>query len=177
MIIPRSIAVGITAGMIFSASCASTGAGGDYRHKTSYEGQSISAEQSDQKIAGDSTWQLFITLKKPEKCVKIVFSSKVNVETLKTPVTSEINTYFIIEKIVDISRYNIDKKNIFYEIGRNFDLRWNVSPLVVICADDADPLKKLDAGLYRIRFTGLKSTNFHFRVEIYSEQDAVKFGF
>lgn len=163
--------------VLYSLSCTTPGASGDYRRTARFEGISISSEKSDQKIATDTTWQLFFTLKKPEKCIKIVFSSVMKVETLKEPIKSEINTYFVVEKIVDISRYKTEKKSIFYEIGRNFDLRWNASPLVVLCTDEADPLKKLDQGLYRLRFTGLKSTNFHYRVEIFSAQEEVLFGF
>lgn len=98
-------------------------------------------------------------------------------QTLKEPLSSEINTYYIVEKLVDISRYKAEKKSMFYEIGRNFDLRWNASPLVVLCTDASDPLKKLDPGLYRIRFTGLTSSNFYYRVEIYSAQEQAIFGF
>lgn len=150
---------------------------GEYRYMTYFEGSSISSEKSDQKIANDTTWQLFFNLKKAEKCIKIVFSSFLKVETLKEPLKSEVNTYFIIEKIVDITRYKANDKSIFYEMARNFDLRWNASPLIVVCADAADPLKNLDPGLYRIRFTGIKSTNFHYRIEIFSAQEEAKFGF
>lgn len=163
--------------ILYSLWCTTPGTPGDYRHTTRFEGISISSEKSDQKIANDTTWQLFFTLKKPEKCIKIVFSSLMKVETLKQPIQSEINTYFVVEKIVDISRYKAEKKSIFYEIGRNFDIRWNSSPLAVLCTDETDPLKKLDQGLYRIRFSGLKSTNFHYRVEIFSALEEVVFGF
>ncbi len=150
---------------------------GEYQHVSRYQGFTLNTEKSEQKIANDPTWQIFITLTKSEKCIKIVFSSMAKMETLKEPAISELNTYIVFEKIVDISRYGATNKNIFYEMGKNFDLRWNSSPLLVICNDESDPLKKLDTGLYRFRFTGPKSTNFYYRIEIFSVQEKVKFGF
>ncbi len=164
-------------GIISVFSCTSARSFGEYRHVAHHEGSSLNTEKSEQKIANGATWQLFFTLKKPEKCIKMVFSSKMLIQTLKEPLSSEINTYYIVEKLVDISRYKGEKQNMLYEIGRNFDLRWNASPLVVLCTDAADPLKKLDPGLYRIRFTGLTSSNFYYRIEIYSAQEQVIFGF
>ncbi|MCX7677891.1 MAG: hypothetical protein N2316_01600 [Spirochaetes bacterium] len=148
----------------------------NYRHISYFEGNSSRSEKSDQKIANSPTWQIFFSMLKPEKCIKIVFTSKTEIETLKGTIVNEIISYFIVEKLIDISRYNFDKKNIFYEIGKNFDLRWNTSQIAIICTDDNDPLKKLEPGLYRIRFTGFKSSDFNYRIEIFSHHEQVKFG-
>jgi len=176
--IPYHPLLGIIAAVLAAlCACASLSRPGEYRHKNTRTGSSEESEKAEPKIAGDSTYQVFFNLRKEEKCVKIVFASRIRETTLKKTFIRDVNTYFIIEKIVDIDRFKTDSKTIFYEIGRNFDLRWNISNTMVICTDDADPYRKLDAGLYRIRFSSLRAPSFIYVLDIYSNNEPVTFGF
>ncbi len=160
-----------------SLACGTLGSPGEYRHVSARKGISGESQISDQKIAGDTTYQLFFNIKKPEKCVKISFVSEIREDTLKETVTREVNTYYIVEKIIDIDRFRTGDKTIFYEFGRNFDTRWNSSHTIVICTDSLDPLKKLNPGLYRIRFSSFRSPEYGYSVEIHSNIEPVGFGF
>jgi len=64
-------------------------------------------------------------------------------------------TYFIVEKIVDFSRYKYrDMKYLYAEIGRNFDADWNREKELVMVSDKTVPFKNLDEkSIYRIRYT------------------------
>lgn len=150
---------------------------GEYRHVSARKGTSGDSQVSDQKIAADTTYQLFFTIKQPEKCVKISFVSAIREDTLKEAITREVNTYYIVERIVDIDRFRTGDKTIFYEFGRNFDTRWNSSHTIVVCTDSLDPLKKLNPGLYRIRFSSFRSPEYGYSVEIHSNIEPVGFGF
>jgi hypothetical protein len=156
--------------------CSSMTGGGVYPYKSSHAGTSRESEVSDQKIAADTTYQVFFTLKKPEKCIKISIKSEIREPTLKKTVTSEVNTYYIVERIIDISRYKIDKKTANYGIGRNFDSRWNSSSTIVMCDDEADPLMRLDPGIYRIRFSSFMPQEYNFTIDIYSKNEPAIFG-
>ena len=161
---------------IFSA-CSTIMNGGEYRYKTDITGYSVDTAISPEKIAGEATYQIFFNLAKDENCIKIVIKSKIRKETLKSPHTLEVNAYFIIERIIDINRYKIDKKTVLYEMGRNFDSRWNSSHTIVLCEDTLDPLKKFNPGLYRIRLSSLQSPDFLYTIEIHSRNEAARFGF
>ena len=150
---------------------------GDYRHKTVHSGYSVETSTAQEKIATDATYQVFFNLGKPEKCLKITIKSKSRKETLKSPHTLDVNAYFVVERIIDIDRYKVDSKTAFYEMGRNFDSRWNSSHTIVLCEDSLDHLKKLDPGLFRIRLSSLQSPDFLYTIEIYSNNEAVRFGF
>jgi hypothetical protein len=64
-------------------------------------------------------------------------------------------TYFIVEKIVDMSKYKYrDMKYLYAEIGRNFDADWNREKDIVIVSNKTVPFKNLDEkSIYRIRYT------------------------
>jgi hypothetical protein len=157
--------------------CGTFGSPGDYRHRSTRSGTSQESQVSDQKIATDVTYQVFFNIKKPEKCLKISFVSAIREATLKDTVTRNVNTYYVVEKIVDIDRYKAEKKTIFYEVGRNFDARWNSSHIIVVCTDVLDPLKKIDPGLYRVRFSSFRSPEYQYTIDIYSNVEPVTFGF
>lgn len=167
----------VAAALIALCACSTLSRPGEYRHKVVRSGSSDESTLAEQKIAEGATYQVFFSLRKEEKCLKIAFSSRIREATLKKTFQSDVNTYFIIEKSVDIERFKDEKKTIFYEIGRNFDLRWNLSNTMVTCSDSADPLRKLDTGLYRIRFSSLKAPSFEYVLEIYSNNGPVSFGF
>ncbi len=76
-------------------------------------------------------------------------------------------TYFIVEKIIDVTRFKNKKTVAFTEMGRNFDLKWERTNDLTILSRKNDPLLTLDKNAaYRIRFTAFRSIPCEYTVEI-----------
>lgn len=77
-------------------------------------------------------------------------------------------TYFIVEKRIDMSRFaSITRKDLYAEIGRNFDAEWNREKELTLISDTSDFFKKLDAeAIYRIRFTTFSPDPVDFTITI-----------
>jgi hypothetical protein len=77
-------------------------------------------------------------------------------------------TYYIVEKIVDISNYKIKNlKYLYAEIGRNYDADWNREKDITIASNKTVPFKTLDENsIYRIRFTTFSTEDTDFVITI-----------
>jgi hypothetical protein len=77
-------------------------------------------------------------------------------------------TYFIVEKIVDMSNYKIKNlKYLYAEIGRNYDADWNREKDITIASNKTVPFKALDEkSIYRIRFTTFSTEDTDFVITI-----------
>ncbi len=127
---------------------------------------------SDKKIDTGKTYEIYFSLKKNEDCIKVAVISKVMDEA--TFSEKIIRTFFVVEKNIDISGFRkSNKKRIFFELARNFNDSWDREKDVTICSSEADPIKKLSKGIYRIRFSVFRETDFNFEISIHSE-NAVK---
>ena len=56
----------------------------------------------------------------------------------------------------------------YSEIGRNYDEDWGLLEKIEVCTSPEDPLKKLDPGLYRIRFAVFEQADIMFTVNVLS---------
>lgn len=93
------------------------------------------------------------------------FSVTVNLIDIKND-KNQITPYFIIEKEINVEKYNPAEKNVYTEIGRNFDIYWNKQPKEKISSIKNDPLLGLTPGNYRIRFTKFEDTEYYIDINI-----------
>lgn len=152
-----------------------------FAHKVSYSGITKPSIESSNKIDKEITYEIYFTIEKDEKCLKLTIQSIAEYEGI---VKDEkiVKTYFIVEKAIDISRFVSEEsqkspkvkedipKIAYSEIGKNFDLRWNRKRDLLICTSGEDPIKKLNKSSYRIRFTTFMKDNFSFTITAYSNQ-------
>ena len=102
-----------------------------------------------------------------------------DVESMKIGVSAEYvadimgrkkarNTYFIVEKAVDMSRLgNRNLARLHAELGRNFNGDWNRDKEITLVSSKSEPFKNLDAAsLYRVRYTTFAEENFTYTVTI-----------
>src|SRR4030042_877526 len=77
-------------------------------------------------------------------------------------------TYFIVEKIIDMSQFkNANLKYLYAELGRNFDAEWNREREITLVSNKIEPFKNLDAGsTYRTRYTTFSNANFEYIITI-----------
>ena len=77
-------------------------------------------------------------------------------------------TYFIVEKIVDMTNYKIrNLKYLYAEIGRNYDADWNREKEITLASNKTVPFKALDEkSIYRIRFTTFSTEDTDFVITI-----------
>jgi hypothetical protein len=137
-----------------------------YSNKKSFEG--TSSTESKDKINNGRTYEFLFTIKNNEDCIKISIISEIfdKVQNRKM----HPRTYFIVEKMVDISKFHSEENTMYSEIGRNFDSSWNVDNEIKICSIETDPIKKLKKGdKLRIRFTDFEDSAFLYNINIFSE--------
>lgn len=151
-----------------------------FAHKVSYSGITNPSIESSNKIDKEKTYEIYFTIEKDEKCLKLTIQSIAEYEGILKD-EKIVKTYFIVEKAIDISRFAREesrksptKKDIpkiaYSEIGKNFDHRWNRKRDLLICTSIDDPIKKLNTSKYRIRFTTFMKDNFSFTITAYSNQ-------
>ncbi|MBN2403518.1 MAG: hypothetical protein JXN64_14160 [Spirochaetes bacterium] len=140
----------------------------DYKNTNILKGNAVREIESGHKIDNWKTYELFFTLNDSEECIKVNLSSAKFDEVLNED--TAIKTFFIVEKAIDISKFGMDKKSLFSEIGRNYDYNWSAMQEITICSSAADPIKTLDKNNnFRIRFTVFKDFNFKYTLNIFSD--------
>ena len=80
-------------------------------------------------------------------------------------------TYFNIEKIIDIKRYKTGIDYTYSPMARNYNNEWETFYPVKICGLKDDPLSKLDASTYRVRFTVFNPAPVIFMITVTSDTE------
>jgi hypothetical protein len=143
-----------------------------YKNNNIFKGDSIREIESKEKIDNWKTYEIFFTLNGNEDCIKLNLSSDIYDAVINKNTT--IKTYFIVEKAIDISKFSLDKKSMFSEIGRNYDYNWNTKQEFDVCSSKSDPIKTLNKNNnFRIRFTVFKDINFKYAINIFSNQSVI----
>lgn len=138
----------------------------DYAFKAYIRGSSSKENLSMEKIDGHPSYESHFTLEKVEECVKITIIAR-NTALISAYVDPTVRAYFVLEKAVDVSRFNPRAGRIVYtEIARNFDINWKSERDTVVCSRTEDPLKKLTPGAYRIRLCVFDAREFGFSIAI-----------
>jgi hypothetical protein len=131
------------------------------------KGNSSKEAESADKIDNSKTFELFFTLDNDEDCISVGLNSEAYDEVLNKYI--QLKNFYIVEKSIDISRFNSAKKSMFTEIGRNYDFNWNTRQKIEICSSGTDPIKTLNKNdNFRIRFTVFKDINFKYDIIISS---------
>lgn len=140
-------------------------------HKTSvYSGVSGGIKANTKTIDSPATREIYFILPQPEECIQIGIAAK-NLSEDSPYIKKTERIYFIVEKAIDISRFNIKGRQFeFSEISRNFDNSWAPKNNVLICSSGSDPIKKLDSSVYRIRFTSFTKDMYAFDIRIISDR-------
>ncbi|MFH0974749.1 MAG: hypothetical protein V1874_03080 [Spirochaetota bacterium] len=124
--------------------------------------------ESNDKIDNWKTYEIFFKLSSDEDCINIKMMAETYDEVSGKNIALKI--FFIIDKAVDISRFNQEKKILFSELGRNYNFNWSARQNIDVCSIRNDPIKRLDKNnVFRIRFTAFKITNFLYNINIFSD--------
>ncbi|MDY6968343.1 MAG: hypothetical protein SVR08_06785 [Spirochaetota bacterium] len=140
----------------------------DYNNKNTATGITSNSMISKAEIDRDRTYEIYFYIDIEEECIKIDISSQFFDRIYKKNIF--LKTYFIVERAIDSSKFkNKGVKGYFFsELGRNFNNDWKIKKGLVICSSQDNPLQKLNKGIYRIRFTVFKKTNFNYTIDIFS---------
>ncbi|MBN2158312.1 MAG: hypothetical protein JW807_02875 [Spirochaetes bacterium] len=113
-----------------------------------------------------TTYMVYFRLEKPVDALSVSVTAEYVADI--TGAKKSRKTYFIVEKIVDMSRFkNRNLKDLHAEIGRNYDADWNRGKELTLISNDTEPFKSLDAdSTYRIRFTAFALENFEFTITV-----------
>jgi len=132
------------------------------------KGTTIKDIESTDKIDKSNTYEIKFTLNNTEDCIKIKVSSYKTDEILNEKIT--LNTFFTVEKILDISNFNDPGSKITYsELDSNYDNNWKTKPEIIICSVN-NPIKRLNKDdKFRIRFTAFQENNFSYEIIIQSD--------
>jgi len=127
---------------------------------------SIEAVKSADPIDRYPASMIFFKLDKNAEALSVNITAEYTADVTGTRKTKK--TYFILEKIIDMSNLKNRKDKYFYaEIGRNFDPDWNRQKEIILVSSSSEPFKNLDGNsLYRIRFTTFSTTNVDFTITI-----------
>lgn len=156
-------------GPVMCFSCSSGQIDRVYRHTITREIPVQSAMISKDAIDGTKTYEIQFRLKEPADCVKIGINSSYKIDSLPSK-TMSARTFFIVERVLDISQFKETKSEIYILMGKNYTTQWEHRPAITICPPEDDPLQRLDSkSLYRIRFSALLGIDFIFTVTINSD--------
>lgn len=127
---------------------------------------SIEASKAAEPIDRYATSMVFFKLDKAVDAMQIGIIADYTADIMGTKKTKK--TYFIVEKVVDMSQYKYkNMKYLYAELGRNFDADWNREKEITIVSNKKEPFRNLDgASLYRIRFTTFSTEHVDYTIKI-----------
>ena len=137
-----------------------------YKHSSVKTLSSIEATRSADPIDRYAASMIFFKLDKASEALSISISAEYTADVTGTRKTRK--TYFVVEKIIDMSGLNNRKDKYFYaEIGRNFDPDWNRQKELTLVSSVSEPFKNLDGNsLYRLRYTTFSTESVDFTITI-----------
>ncbi len=174
-IIPALCALFAVLSSLAGLRCATGGGVIEYDYSVTSEGVTGDTMISGKKIQDGRTYQVFFVIDEPERCIKITLETSLIIPTIKGNSYKKINSYFVVEKQVDITRFNINRDTVFSEIGRNYDLNWFSKDDHTVCTIADDPIQHLKKGLYRVRFTAFRSEEVRYSVTLFSNRKKLSF--
>lgn len=172
--IPSALLPAALALVLMAASCSAAGKNNTTQKGAPYQGDTGKALESADRIDREKTYEIYFRLTTPEECIRVEMTSRAPESAIEKKVRV-IRTFFIVEKSVDLSKFDVRNaaRTVFSEIGRNYDQNWNRTKEITLCSTPSDPIRKMDPSLYRIRFTSFRDDPFSFEIIIYSKNSAV----
>lgn len=169
--IPQTLILALTivlaAGWL--AGCASTGKARIYRFTDTYTGGPNKQTETADRIEREATYAVYFKLLRTEECIRVSMSAqKAGQENIFLQ-EKALPMFFIVEKAIDIRKLAVPGQQfMFSELGRNYDINFKPKQDVEICSDEAYPIKRLDAAVYRIRFSALSGEDFELFTSVFS---------
>jgi hypothetical protein len=153
--------------LLFYLACATVTQQTLFKYDNAVENSVSLKTLSPQKIDGAATHEIYFKLETPVRCILVSVASAYRETGLKKNIKN-VNAYFVVEKLMDVSKFNdVKGRYIPSIIGKNFDAAWERKQEVSICSDEGDPIKILDSkSIYKIRFTTFTDYNVEYAVNI-----------
>lgn len=149
-----------------ASGCATTGNQHKYRNRAENTFSSGDAKRAADPIDRYAAFVQHFRLEKDAEAITIGITAEYVADITGTKKTKK--TYFIVEKLIDMSRFT-DRagKQLYAEAGRNFDADWNREKELTLTSSKSEFFKKLDAAsTYRIRFTTFSPDPVDFTITI-----------
>lgn len=136
----------------------------------SFSDSSTALKRSTDTIDKSITYEIFFSLAESVECITVDLQA-VQVQSTFPPDRIPEKTYFIIEKLIDIKRYRSKTDYTYSPMARNYNNDWETFYPVKICGLKDDPLSKLDASTYRVRFTVFDPAPVIFMITVNSDAE------
>jgi hypothetical protein len=151
---------------VLAAGCATGQKERKYKNRTIKKYSSAEAKRTDELIDRYATYVCFFKLDKDADAVSIGITADYVADI--TGAKKIKKTYFIVDKLIDMSRFTNKKmRQLYAEIGRNFDADWNREKELTLVSSRTEFFKKLDGtSAYRIRFTTFSMEPCDFTITI-----------
>lgn len=158
--------------IIFFTGCSGMGKkdGDDSGNRYSFSDSSTALKRSSESIDKGVTYEIFFSLADSVECITVDLQA-VQVQSTFPPDRIPQKTYFIVEKLIDITRYRSAINYTFSPMARNFNNEWETFSPVKICGLKNDPLSKLDSSTYRVRFTVFDPAPVLFMITVTSDSE------
>lgn len=121
-------------------------------------------KSSADRIDGSPTYEVSFTLDKPAGCMTVEIESAVLQKSFPVERIPK-RTFFIVEKKLNLPHLKL-KEMLYTPIGRNFNNEWDLYSPVKICTGTDDPVSRLDASEYRVRFSVFEKSDFYYRLTV-----------
>lgn len=130
-------------------------------------------KQSKEKLEDAPAYEVYFTLDKTVECISVSLET-VSVPRKSTEDSVPVKSYFVVEKLMELKSGTGRILKTYIQNGKNYNSRWEVHNPLKICGNTADPVSRLGASVFRIRFTTFDTKHVYFTVTVYTET-GVKF--
>lgn len=158
--------------ILFFSGCSGMGKknGNEKGNIYSFSDSSRVLKRSSETIDKGITYEIFFSMTDSVECITVDLQA-VQVPDTFPPDRIPQKTYFNIEKIIDIKRYKTGIDYTYSPMARNYNNEWETFYPVKICGLKDDPLSKLDASTYRVRFTVFNPAPVIFMITVTSDTE------
>ncbi len=125
--------------------------------------------ETQDRIERETTYAVYFRLNRAEECIRVSMSSQKSGQENIFLKEKDLPMFFIVEKAIDVSKLAVPgQKYMFSELGRNYDVNFKPRRDMEICSQEDSPIKKLDASVYRIRFSALGPETFELFTSVFT---------
>jgi hypothetical protein len=125
--------------------------------------------ETQDRIEREITFSVYFRLNRSEECIRVSMSAQKSGEENIFLREKDLPMFFVVEKAIDVSKLAVPgQKYMFSELGRNYDVNFKPRRDVEICSQEDSPIKKLDAAVYRIRFSALGPEVFELFTSVFT---------
>lgn len=149
-----------------AAGCSSGQRAISYKQSFTSAVASREAPRSPVKIDRYAAYTAYFRLERPVKSIRIGITAEYIADIAGT--RKPRKTYFIIEKMIDTAHFkNKNVKDIFTELGRNFETDWTRTREIEVNSVNNNLFRSLDEkSVYRIRYTAFLNEDLDFIIKV-----------